>query len=248
MRMRRGLAVALALLAMASPAAADGLESEATWRQAAPGEPAKACPRPVWPKAEADAQRVLVLGDSLTNYAYRPLRSRLLRDGWLPTIVCWGGTQTDWGVQQVADVARRRYVPQRVVVAFGTNDVHKNPCYTPASCAGQVRAFGRRVEHMLEVLGPDRDVWWLNIDMNAARATKALGEPWNRNFRSFNAELARVLDAHPNAHLIDWRSTVRRHRDRITYTWDGLHYAPIERPRASVGTMLRVAAIAEALR
>lgn len=245
--MKAVLGMAAAMLAVMPPAAADDLERATTWPQAAPGEAVKACPQPVWPAASRE-QRVLVLGDSLTRYAYAPLRSRLTRDGWAPTIICWGGMQTDWGMKQVADVQRRRYVPDRVVVAFGTNDVHKNPCYTAKSCARQVAVFGRRVEQMLTMLGPEREVWWLNIDMDAKRAAKALNEPWNRYYPAFNAELARVLAGHPNARIIDWRSTVRSNRERISYTWDGLHYAPIERPRKSVGTMLRVETIARVLK
>ena len=100
--MRRLAACALAVTSVVAgltPAVGAGsTERWATWKPVDPREPSKACPRPVWPAANSLApapgrgRRVLVLGDSLTNYAYRPLAARLSSHGWLPTIVCWGGT------------------------------------------------------------------------------------------------------------------------------------------------------------
>lgn len=240
------LAVCAAFLTPSIATAA--VEDRATWQPVDPLEPAKACPRPVWPAASVPGQgrRVLVLGDSLTKYAYRPLAQGLRTQGWLPTIICWGGSQTDWGLKQAKDVSRRTYLPDRVVVAFGTNDVHKNPCAGTA-CREQVRAFGRRVENMLDYLGPQRQVWWLNIDMNADRAATALGEPWNRNYPAFNRELSRRARPYPNVTVIDWHSIVTTSAKPVRYSWDGLHYDPIDRPRASTGTMLRVRTIVGAV-
>lgn len=247
--MIRGLLALVLVLTGAGSTAADIPEAEqrASWAPVDPQEAWKACPKPVWPTDPAQTgRRVLILGDSLTKYAYRPLLSQLKRRGWLPTIVCWGGTQTDWGLKQARDVQRRRYIPDRVVVAFGTNDVHKNPCSGDA-CADQARLFGKRAERMLSFLGPQTQVWWLNIDMDAERAARALGEPWNVHFPLFNRELATTVAKHPNVTLIDWHRIVRSHSKTVRYTADGLHYAPIEQPRRSVGTMLRVRTIVEAL-
>lgn len=221
-----------------------------------PREPEKACPPPQWPAAApaisppGQGQRVLILGDSLTKYAHTPLRRELTQEGWLPTIVCWGGTQTDWALSEARHLARERYVPSRVVIAMGANDVHKNPCTDEVSCAEQVKAFGQRAEALLDYLGPQRQVWWLTIDMDAERASKTLGEPWNRNYPAFNEQLAAVLRKYPNATLIPWHQIVVQNRSTldIEYSWDGLHYDPVELPYQSAGTMLRVRTIADALR
>lgn len=231
------------------------MDRATTWPYADPQEPEKACPDPVWPssstsgRAPGDGQRVLVLGDSLTKYAHQPLHEELAGDGWVPTIVCWGGTQTDWGLSEAKQVARERYIPDRVVVALGTNDVHKNPCTSRSSCALQVQRFGDRVEALLDYLGPNREVWWLTIDMDAQRAAEALGEPWNLNYPAFNTRLKEALTDYPNARVIDWHRIVANARAStdIRYTFDGLHYEPIEHPRHSAGTMLRVRTIVEAL-
>ena len=230
--------------------------SAARLQYADPQEPEKACPPPIWPAAEPSApapgrgQRVLVLGDSLTKYSLNPLKKELSEQGWLPTIVCWGGTQTDWALAEARQVAKQLYVPERVVVAMGTNDVHKNPCNSESTCAAQVQRFTQRVRSLLDYLGPERQVWWLSIDMDPERAADVLGEPWNRNYPHFNAALDQTLQEYPNAQLIPWHEIVRANRanEGIVYTWDGLHYDPVDRPRQSAGTMLRVRTIAEALK
>lgn len=244
--------IAASVMICAGPAVAADPERPGTWRQAAAGEQHKACPKPTWPAGDPSAaapgkgRRVLLLGDSLTRYAYSPLRRRLQRDGWLPTIVCWGGMQANWGLANAKDVARRRYLPDRVVVGFGANDVHRNPCTD--DCDRHVHRFGRRVDRLLTYLGPDRQVWWLNIDMDADRAARVLGEPWNRNFPAFNRELRRVVARHPSAQLIDWRAIVRTSPTPISYSADGLHYAPLRPARSSAGSMLRVRTIVRTLR
>lgn len=191
-----------------------------------------------------------MLGDSLTKYGYEAINDRLRSDGWLPTIICWGGMQTGWGTAQARDVAKRRYIPERVVIGFGTNDVHKNPCYSASACAKQAQVFGREVNTLLDYLGPDRKVWWLNIDMDANRAAQFLDEPWNIHFGLFNAELAEVVARHSNVTLVDWREIVSdaRQRNPIPMTEDGLHYAPLTPATESRGTMLRVSTIANELR
>lgn len=244
-------ALLAASLVVGAPPTAD-VERPGRWPQARPGEQHKACPRPTWPGQNAQApapgqgRRVLVLGDSLTRYAYRPLRNRLERDGWLPTIVCWGGMQTDWGLANAQDVARRRYLPDRIVVAFGTNDVHRNPCTD--DCRRHVRTYAKRVRKLLNYLGPQRQVWWFNIDMDADRAARTLGEPWNRNFPAFNRALRRSAAGYPNVQVVNWRKLVRGKRSTIRYTADGLHYAPLQPARKSTGSMLRVRTIARLLR
>lgn len=238
------------------PTDAADLEGAATLRYAAPQEKVKSCPTPTWPAAVEHApppgngQRVLILGDSLTKYSLPLLTKRLRAQGWLPTVVCWGGTQTPWAIAEARNVARQRYIPERVVMAMGTNDVHKNACFSAQACQEVVRVFGRNVERMLTYLGPQRMVYWVNIDMDAPRAAKALGEPWNLNYPTFNQELAKVLDRYPNATLIDFHNLIQGARgvSPIPYEWDGLHYAPVDDPSKSKGTQLRINAIAEALR
>ena len=55
------------------------------------------CDAPVWPAAAPDANRVLLIGDSLFRNARGMLEDSLTVNGWTPTVRCWGATGTDWG-------------------------------------------------------------------------------------------------------------------------------------------------------
>ena len=159
------LAVVLAS-ALAAPASAivpppSPLVSEPAVKAAGKTDPqwpadttGKGCSSPVWPggAAENDPRRVLVVGDSLTRESRPMLERTLSAKGWLPTVRCWGGKGTVWGVEQLKRARQLGQLPPTVVVALGTNDVW---------WLGTSLATG--VDEVMKVLGPKRTVYWVNL-------------------------------------------------------------------------------------
>ena len=173
--------------------------------------PWDACPRPVWEGERATGQpgagrRVLVIGDSLTRDS-RILSARGMRAaGWTPTFRCWGSRRLDWGLAQVARARALRQLPGYVILALGTNDISWE---TPATTE-------RRVRTLLDRLGPDRNVLWVDLHLTRSAWLDARAD-W------FNALLRRLERSHPNLTVVRWHAVARAHR---IHGWDGIHYGP----------------------
>jgi lysophospholipase L1-like esterase len=188
------------------------------WR----GCPAPVYAAPVFPAPEpGQGERVLVIGDSLTRDALPALERVLTRDGWNPTVRCWGGKRLDWGIDQVRRAKALDQLPDTVVLALGTNDMWR---VAP-------RLTRTRIDQMLQALGPKRTVFWVNLHFDGGLAPSRAKETW------FNNELVRQTKRRPNLTVIDWAGTARAAGVR---TRDGVHY-PV------AGSQARAAAIATAL-
>jgi len=170
----------------------------------------RGCPEPSYPKTlsrglPADGARVLVIGDSLTREA-RPWTNRALRaDGWTPTIRCWGGKRLDWGIAQVRRARALKQLPDTVVIALGTNDMSYIDQNTTR----------RRVNDILDLLGPERTVVWINTHFAGGLAPSRAREAW---FNGLLRDQARQRD---NLVVLDWAQYARARGIR---TRDGVHY------------------------
>jgi len=199
-----GLAlVATSLTPLASPAAAspqrqsiamapDGPVKDPKWPKRIGW---KGCPAPQWPTAlntgePGQGRRVLIIGDSLTRDSRKRTIQELRASGWTPTVRCWGGKRLDWASAQIARAKKLDQLPGVVVLAFGTNDMR----WISRSVTEQ------RVEQVLDQLGPNRSVLWVNT----------LASPWGGDRfsrakqRWFNRMLERVAKKHPNLQVLDW--------------------------------------------
>ena len=187
--------------------------------------PWDACPRPVWPGERSagvpgNGRRVLVIGDSLTRES-RALMARTMRaSGWTPTFRCWGSRRLDWGIAQAQRAKRLGQLPEHVIVALGTNDISWE---TPATTQ-------RRVQALLRVLGPRRQVLWvdLDVDHSAFSRSRAL---W------FNGMIRQVAAGRENLTVVPWRRIARAER---AGRYDGIHYG-------AAGYRLRARTVAAAL-
>lgn len=114
----------------------------------------KGCASPTWKTGTSakDPRRVLVVGDSLTRESRASLERSLSKRGWLPTVRCWGGKGSAWGVEQVERAREMRQLPETVVVALGTNDVW----WLGVSMSDAVDA-------VMTALGPHKIVYWVNL-------------------------------------------------------------------------------------
>ncbi|MFN8171129.1 MAG: GDSL-type esterase/lipase family protein [Candidatus Nanopelagicales bacterium] len=199
------------ILAPAKPAATPVRVPDRVDRAWPAHPPWDACPRPVWPGTPAsgepgDGRRVLFVGDSLTRES-RVLTARALRaHGWTPTFRCWGSRRLDWGIAQVARARQLDQLPGVVVIALGTNDISWVDEATTA----------RRVDALLDRLGPRRQVLW--VDLHLTRSA------WlDARAARFNAMLRDQARHRPNLTIVGWHRVAAAHRIR---GWDGIHYGP----------------------
>jgi hypothetical protein len=186
----------------------------------------KGCPAPDWPTQQqtdgvAQGARVLVIGDSLTRESRTATINRLKKDGWTPTVRCWGGKRLDWGIDQVKRAKKRNQLPSTVVIALGTNDMRLIPRAVTA----------QRITTLLDMLGPDRQVLWVTTHFEGGMSQAGDRERW------FNQQIRKQAKDRANVHVVDWATTAREQGIR---TRDGFHY---QRP----GYVARAEAIRMAL-
>lgn len=170
----------------------------------------KGCPAPEWekqPSAEGLAQgaRVLLIGDSLTRASRGATIHRLKKDGWTPTVRCWGGKRLDWGISQIKRAKHLDQLPQTVVIALGTNDMRL--IQRPVTSA--------RVNALLDAIGPDRQVLWVTTHFEGGMSQAGDRERW------FNQLLREQAQSRPNLRLIEWAKLAR---EQGLHTRDGIHY------------------------
>lgn len=170
----------------------------------------KGCPAPTWPSrvsegSPGEGRRVLVIGDSLTRDGRIAMRSALVKDGWTPTVRCWGGKRLDWGIDQVRRAKKLKHLPETVVLALGTNDMRLIP----------FDVTKERGERILDEIGPDRTIIWLNMHFGGGVAPSQARED------QFNRWLRQVAEKRPNLRVVEWADYARANGIRSR---DGLHY------------------------
>jgi lysophospholipase L1-like esterase len=171
--------------------------------------PWDACPAPIWPGepnsgTPGDGRRVLVLGDSLTRDSQEPMTKYLAESGWTPTFRCWGSKRLDWGLDQVKRAKQLNQLPEYVIVALGTNDISwEQPATTE-----------RRVNTMLDRLGPDRQVLWVDLDIAYSTFSMTRAD-W------FNKMIRQVAKDRSNLKVVPWEKIARQEN---AARFDGIHY------------------------
>jgi lysophospholipase L1-like esterase len=179
----------------------------------------------VWPGQRntglpGGGRHVLVIGDSLTRESLTLTARGMRRNGWTPTFRCWGSRRLDWGIDQVVRSRQLRQLPKHVVVALGTNDISWETQETTE----------RRVRALLDRLGPDRTVLWVDLHLTRSAWLDARAA-W------FNDLLRRLERQRPNLTVVGWHKVARAHGIR---GWDGIHYGPF-------GYRLRARTVLQAL-
>ena len=173
--------------------------------------PWDACPAPVWPGAPSEGspgegRRVLVLGDSLTRESQEAMTGFLEADGWTPTFRCWGSKRLDWGLAQIKRAKELKQLPEYVIVALGTNDISWEQPATTES----------RVNTLIDRLGPNRQVLWVDLDIAYSQFSMQRAD-W------FNDMIRKVAKERPNVTVVPWEKVARQEK---VGRFDGIHYGP----------------------
>lgn len=233
-------ALVVATLWLVSSAPVHSLERDPRWRTG--GDP-RACSSPLWPQpanlsGPGGGKRVLIIGDSLTRESADMLRSSLRKSGWLPTIRCFGGKRLDWAIDQIRAQKAWKGVPQTVIISLGTNDM---------------RWIGRgqtsqRMDRLLNRLGPDRDVMWINTFGGNGDQFSKQKQRW------FNDALDRKASKRPNVVVMPWDDIAREGKVKLAsalhYTYPGYRLRTQETVRllnAEFGSSARESAEASSL-
>jgi hypothetical protein len=236
MSIARGLAVACtvavtsALLSLAPASATQDTSTrtasvtDRTWPPNIRGD---GCPSPEW-RTDArrhDPRRMLVIGDSLIRGSRHELTRVAQTAGWLPTIRCWGGKGTNWGLQQVVRARQLKQLPRTVVISLGTNDIWWLGL-----------DLGRGIDAMMAELGPDRQVYWVNLHFGPHGYSR-LPSP-----TAANRVLRAKAKQYPNLTVINFARAFTQARSRgIPVGWkDGVHLN-------EAGYRVRVQAIMDAV-
>lgn len=171
--------------------------------------PWDACPAPVWPGepssgSPGDGRRVLIIGDSLTRESQESMTQYLEQSGWTPTFRCWGSKRLDWGLDQLKRAKELDQLPEYVIMALGTNDISwVQPAITE-----------QRVNKVLDRLGPNRQVLWVDLDIDYS-AFSIERAAW------FNKMIRQVTKDRPNLKIVPWEKIARKND---AYRFDGIHY------------------------
>lgn len=157
---------------------------------------ATACTEP----SPVTGNRVLIVGDSLSDQSHEPIAAALHDAGWDPIFQTFGGTKIeDWAGKLSKRVAFIR--PDVVVMELGTNDCGSEGCPDLAPAIDKaMRAIG------------DIPVLWLNIQDDAI-------EPEHPDY--VNYAIAAADARWPNMFMVDLAGRMRGHPEWRT---DGLHF------------------------
>lgn len=143
----------------------------------------------------------------------------------------WSGQPTSAAVDALEDWSKNYGLPDRIVMAVGTNDIFDPP------------AFGAQVERAMEIAGPKRTVYWVNVHVSRFRQNAETQAADRANSAWINQQLEEAAARHPNLRIIHWSEYLAAQPDGIaTYLRDGVHTTE------PVGANARNELIAEALR
>jgi lysophospholipase L1-like esterase len=137
---------------------------------------------------------VLVVGDSLTVGAtdYGGLRSKLEDAGFDATISARSGRGVQSGLSVLQGAGS---LPGAVIVALGTNDV---------ASGRSTKSFAALVDDVMETVGDDRLVLWVNLDLD--------GTTWGAaQAARFNRVLQEKSWTYGNLAVADWQSFANDH-------------------------------------
>lgn len=156
---------------------------------------------------------IVLFGDSIAVQDGEAL-NRLLgqRLGTTFAQYSWAGQPASAAVDELASWSRAYGLPHRIVMAVGTNDIFDPP------------AFAAQVERALQIAGPDRVVYWVNVHVARTDEPADVQVADQRNSEWINLQLAQAQEHHPNLRIVHWAEFLAARSNRESaYLRDGRH-------------------------
>ncbi|MFG1907648.1 GDSL-type esterase/lipase family protein [Kribbella sp. NPDC048928] len=160
---------------------------------------------------------VFLFGDSIAVQD-SPTLERLLADrsGDLIAFHDWSGQPATAAVDALEQWSHHYGLPNRIVMAVGTNDIFDPP------------AFTAQVERALRIAGPNRTVYWVNVYASRIKVAAPLRQADLANSAWINQQLEAAVAQHPNLRIIDWSGFLESQPNRpAQYLRDGVHTTPL---------------------
>jgi len=156
---------------------------------------------------------VYMFGDSIAFQDGKALATRLLgRDGSQLAVHSWSGRPTSGAVDALAEWASSYGLPRRIVMATGTNDIFDPP------------KFAAQVERAMSVVGQNRTMYWINVQVARKAVTATMQLADQRNSAWVNLQLSDAQKQHPNLRIVRWAEYLALKPNRLaSYLRDGLH-------------------------
>ncbi|MEU4294243.1 hypothetical protein AB0E63_38995 [Kribbella sp. NPDC026596] len=124
----------------------------------------------------------------------------------------WSGQPTSAAVDALAAWDRAYGLPRRIVMAVGTNDIFDPP------------AFTAQLDRAMRIAGPDRTVYWVNVQVSRIDVPASMQDADQRNSEWIDLQLQQARSRYPNLRIVPWAEFLAAHPERMrTDLRDGRH-------------------------
>lgn len=165
-------------------------------------------------RAVRDAGGIYMFGDSISVQDGHALAERLHDFNTLLAVHNWSGRPTTPAVDVLEDWAASYGLPQRILMATGTNDIFNPP------------VFAAQVDRTMSIVGSTRTVYWVNVQACRTKYSAAIQLADQRNSGWINLQLADAQKRYPNLKIVHWAEFLAAKPSRMAptmYLRDGVH-------------------------
>ena len=160
-----------------------------------------------------DANGIYMFGDSIGVRDGLALAERLHDFDTLLAVHNWSSRPTAPAVDALEEWAGTYGMPQRILMATGSNDIFNPP------------VMAAPIDRAMSIVGPTRTVYWVNVQVaRAADRYDAYRLSDQRNSGWVNLQIADAQKRHPNLKIVRWAEFLAAKPSRLTaYLVDGVH-------------------------
>lgn len=156
---------------------------------------------------------LFMFGDSIAVQDGYTLALRLReRTGDLIAVHNWSGRPSAPAVDALEQWATTYGLPNRIIMATGTNDIFDPP------------AFGPQIARTMSIVGPNRTVFWVSTQVARTGVSESMRLADQRNSAWVNLQLADAQRTNPRLRIVRWAEFLAAKPSRLTaYLRDGVH-------------------------
>jgi hypothetical protein len=158
------------------------------------------------------ADGIFLFGDSIAVQDGNALARRVITLTHKPMAMhTWAGQPTEAAVDALQAWKTKYGLPSRIVMAVGSNDIFKPP------------AFGPQVDRAMRIIGPAREVFWVDSYVCRTRESDLVQRADRRNTEWVNSQLDDAERRYPNLHVVRWSEFLATVKSTRHYVRDGVH-------------------------